>query len=42
MRIALMDRTAPEVIREIERVLERKLSSVINQDFARRGACARW
>jgi flagellar motor switch protein FliG len=33
MRIALMDRTAPEVIREIERVLERRLSSAIGQDF---------
>ena len=37
MRIALMDRTAPEVIREIERVLERKLSSVISQDFTSAG-----
>lgn len=37
MRIALMDRTAPEVIREIERVLERKLSSVLNQDFTAAG-----
>ncbi len=37
MRIALMDRTAPEGIREIERVLERKLSSVINQDFTSAG-----
>lgn len=37
MRIALMDRTAPEVIREIERVLERKLSAVINQDFTTAG-----
>lgn len=37
MRIALMDRTAPEVIREIERVLERRLSSVINQDFTSAG-----
>lgn len=37
MRIALMDRTAPEVIREIERVLERKLSSVINQDLTSAG-----
>ena len=36
-RIALMDRTAPEVIREIERVLERKLSSVINQDLTSAG-----
>lgn len=37
MRVALMDRTAPEVIREIEHVLERKLSSVINQDFTSAG-----
>lgn len=37
MRIALMDRTAPEVIREIERVLERKLSSVISHDFTSAG-----
>jgi flagellar motor switch protein FliG len=28
-----MDRTSPEVIKEVERVLERKLSSLINQDF---------
>lgn len=28
-RIAIMDRTPPEVIREIERVLERKLSSAV-------------
>jgi flagellar motor switch protein FliG len=37
MRIALMDRTAPEVIHEIERVLERKLSSVLTQDFTSAG-----
>ncbi len=37
MRLALMDRTAPEVIREIENVLERKLSKVINQDFTTAG-----
>ena len=37
MRLALMDRTAPEVIHEIESVLERKLSSVINQDFTTAG-----
>jgi flagellar motor switch protein FliG len=36
-RLALMDRTNPEVIREIELVLERKLSSVINQDFTTAG-----
>lgn len=32
-RIAIMDRTSPEVIKEVERVLERKLSSLINQDY---------
>ena len=33
MRIATMDRTSPDVIKEVERVLERKLSSLINQDY---------
>ncbi|MCU0306372.1 MAG: flagellar motor switch protein FliG [Thermoleophilia bacterium] len=37
MRLAVMDRTAPEVIREIERVLEKRLSSVLNQDFTSAG-----
>jgi len=32
-RIAMMDRTSPEVIREVERVLEKKLSSLVTQDF---------
>lgn len=32
-RIATMDRTAPDVIKEVERVLERKLSSLLNQDY---------
>ncbi len=32
-RIAVMDRTSPDVIKEVERVLERKLSSMINQDY---------
>lgn len=32
-RIAQMDRTSPDVIREVERVLERKLSSLVNQDY---------
>ena len=32
-RIALMDRTSPDVIREIEKVLEKKLSSLSTQDF---------
>lgn len=37
-RIAIMDRTPPEVIREIERVLERKLSSsVVSQTFTAAG-----
>ncbi|MGE5397838.1 MAG: flagellar motor switch protein FliG [Chitinophagales bacterium] len=31
-RIALMDTTSPEVLKEVERVLERKLSSVIPQE----------
>ncbi len=36
-RIAMMDRTSPDVIREVERVLERKLSSLMTQDFASAG-----
>ena len=32
-RIAMMDRTSPDVIKEVERVLERKLASLINQDY---------
>lgn len=32
-RIALMDRTSPDVIKEVEKVLERKLSSLVNQDY---------
>lgn len=32
-RIAEMDRTSPDVLREVERVLERKLSSLVTQDF---------
>ncbi len=32
-RIAMMDRTSPDVVKEVERVLERKLSSLINQDY---------
>ncbi len=36
-RIALMDRTSPEMIREVERVLERKLSSVVGQDYTSTG-----
>ncbi len=36
-RIATMDRTSPEVIREVEMVLERKLSSLVNQDYTSAG-----
>ena len=32
-RIAIMDRTSPEVIKEVEKVLESKLSSLVNQDY---------
>ena len=32
-RIAMMDRTSPDVIKEVERVLERKLASLLNQDY---------
>ena len=33
-RIATMERTSPEVLREVERVLEARLSSVAQQDYA--------
>ena len=32
-RIAVMDRTSPDVIKEVEKVLESKLASLINQDY---------
>lgn len=32
-RIAMMDRTSPDVIKEVERVLEKKLSFLVNQDY---------
>ena len=32
-RIATMDRTSPDVIKEVEKVLESKLSSLVNQDY---------
>ena len=32
-RIAIMDRTSPDVIKEVEKVLESKLSSLVNQDY---------
>lgn len=33
MRIATMERTPPEVVREVERVLERKMAAVFTQGF---------
>ena len=32
-RIATMDRTSPDVIKEVEDVLEKKLNSLVNQDY---------
>ncbi|NLK96951.1 flagellar motor switch protein FliG [Defluviitalea saccharophila] len=32
-RIALMDRTSPDIIKEVERVLEKKLSSLVTEDY---------
>ena len=32
-RIATMDRTSPDVIKEVERVLESKLANLVNQDY---------
>ena len=36
-RIAMMDSTSPDVIRDIERLLERKLSTVVSTDFTSAG-----
>jgi flagellar motor switch protein FliG len=36
-RIALMDSTSPEVISQVERVLEQKLSSTVTQDYTNAG-----
>lgn len=36
-RIALMDTTSPDVIHEVERVLEQKLSATVSDDFASTG-----
>ena len=32
-RIAQMDRTSPDVIKQVEKVLEKKLASLVNQDY---------
>ena len=36
-RIAQMDRTSPEVLREVERVLEKKLSTLSSEDYTTAG-----
>ncbi|MBL8965453.1 MAG: flagellar motor switch protein FliG [Spirochaetaceae bacterium] len=36
-RIAAMDRTSPETLREVERVLEKKLSTLSSEDFTAAG-----
>ncbi len=36
-RIAVMDRTSPEVISEVESILERKLSTTVTQDYTQTG-----
>lgn len=36
-RIAQMDRTSPEVLREVERVLEKKLSTLSSEDYTSAG-----
>lgn len=36
-RIAQMDRTSPDILREVERVLERKLSTLASEDYTSAG-----
>jgi len=36
-RIATMDRTSPEILREVERVLDKKLSSLSHEDYTTAG-----
>lgn len=36
-RIAIMDSTSPEIINEVEAILERKLSSTVTQDYTQTG-----
>ncbi len=36
-RIAIMDRTSPEIIREVENILEKKISSLGTQDYTSAG-----
>lgn len=39
-RVALMDSTSPEVISQVERVLEQKLSATVTQDYTNAGGIA--
>ena len=36
-RIAVMDSTSPEIINEVEQILERKLSATVTQDYTNTG-----
>ncbi|MFD2443520.1 flagellar motor switch protein FliG [Bacillus sp. CGMCC 1.16607] len=36
-RIAVMDSTSPEIINEVEQILEKKLSSTVSQDYTQTG-----
>ena len=36
-RLATMDRTSPDVLREVERVLEKKLSTLSSEDYTAAG-----
>jgi flagellar motor switch protein FliG len=36
-RIALMDRTSPDIIKDVEAILEQKLSSIVSNEFASTG-----
>ncbi|WP_108669693.1 flagellar motor switch protein FliG [Peribacillus acanthi] len=36
-RIAIMDSTSPEIINEVEQILERKLSTTVTQDYTQTG-----
>ncbi len=36
-RIAIMDRTSPEIINEVEQILERKLSATVTHDYTQTG-----
>lgn len=36
-RIALMDRTSPDIVKEVESVLERKMSAIVSNEYASAG-----